>query len=130
MGESRKAATALLLGSLRSSPRRRGALQRPSSGLPTTSYNHAVAFLSVAAVRGKNSEITIMDAEEIQRSLDARRCARHSIAMEGLHETPEEAALLDAVARGEIDGDEYRRRVLADLEREIQERDRRRLIPR
>jgi hypothetical protein len=49
---------------------------------------------------------------------------------EGLHETPEEAALLDAVARGEIDGDEYRRRVLADLEREIQERDRRRLIPR
>jgi hypothetical protein len=38
--------------------------------------------------------------------------------MEGLHETPEEAALLDAVARGEINGAECRRQVLAWLERE------------
>jgi uncharacterized membrane protein len=65
-------------------------------------------------------EITekIMTADKLRRSLDARRYARHSNAMEGLHETREESALLDAVARGEIDGDEYRRRVIEWIERE------------
>jgi hypothetical protein len=59
-----------------------------------------------------------MTADELRRSLDARREARHSNAIEGLHEPPDEAALLDAVARGEIDGAEYRRQVLESVERE------------
>ena len=59
-----------------------------------------------------------MTADELRRSLEARQYARHSNAMEGLYETPEESALLDAVARGEIDGDEYRRRVMERIERE------------
>jgi hypothetical protein len=41
-----------------------------------------------------------MTADEIRRSVEAREYARHSNAMEGLYETPEESALLDAVARG------------------------------
>jgi hypothetical protein len=60
----------------------------------------------------------MMTADELRRSLEARQYARHSNAMEGLYETPEESALLDAVARGEIDGDEYRRRVMERIERE------------
>jgi uncharacterized membrane protein len=59
-----------------------------------------------------------MTADELSRSLDARRRARDANAMEGLHETPEEAALLEAVARGEMDDSEYRRRVVTWLERE------------
>lgn len=59
-----------------------------------------------------------MTDDEIRRSLEARQYARHSNAMEGLYETPEESALLDAVARGEIDGAEYRRRVFARIEQE------------
>lgn len=63
-----------------------------------------------------------MDSEELQRSLDARRQARHSNLMEGLRETPEESALLDACARGEISGEEYRRQVLAWVEQQKQAR--------
>jgi hypothetical protein len=59
-----------------------------------------------------------MTAEELRHRLEARRRARHSNAMEGLHETPEESALLDAEARGDIDDAEYRRRVFEWLERE------------
>ncbi len=50
-------------------------------------------------------------------SVAAMREARHSNAMEGLRECPEDAATLDARARGEISDDEARRRILARVAR-------------
>src|ERR1022692_1721875 len=51
-------------------------------------------------VHNANPQAQRMTADEIRRSVEAREYARHSNAMEGLYETPEESALLDAVARG------------------------------
>jgi hypothetical protein len=55
-----------------------------------------------------------MTNDEIERRTEAMRLPRHSNAMEGLREHPEDAAVLDAYARGEIDGDEARRLIKAD----------------
>ncbi len=63
-----------------------------------------------------------MTPTDLQRSLDATRRARHSNAMEGLRVSPEDAALLDACARGEISDEEARRRILARIEQENQAR--------
>ena len=41
-----------------------------------------------------------MTDDEIQRRAEAMRQARHSNAMEGLRELPEDALVLDAYARG------------------------------
>jgi Antitoxin VbhA len=49
--------------------------------------------------------------EEIARRIEALRLARASSAMEGLYELPQDAAALDAFARGEIDRAEFMRRV-------------------
>jgi hypothetical protein len=49
--------------------------------------------------------------EEIARRLEALERARSSTAMEGLRTLPEDAAALDAFARGEIDEAEFMRRV-------------------
>ncbi len=61
---------------------------------------------------------TWMSPEELERSLAALSEARHSNAMEGLRECPEDAATLDPCARGEISHDEARRRILARDARE------------
>ena len=63
-----------------------------------------------------------MTNDEIQRRVEAMRQARHSNAMEGLRELPEDAAVLDAYARGEIDGDEARRLIKARIARSIKAR--------
>jgi hypothetical protein len=49
--------------------------------------------------------------EEIARRLEGLRLARASSAMEGVRTLPEDAAALDAFARGEIDEAEFMRRV-------------------
>ncbi|MDQ1411304.1 MAG: Antitoxin VbhA [Acidobacteriaceae bacterium] len=56
-----------------------------------------------------------MTDDEIKRRVEAMCLARHSNAMEGLRELPEDALVLDAFARGEIDGHEARRRIKARI---------------
>jgi hypothetical protein len=51
------------------------------------------------------------DEETIARRVEALRLARVDGAMEGLYELPNDAAALDAFARGEIDRAEFMRRV-------------------
>lgn len=63
-----------------------------------------------------------MANDEIQRRVEAMRQAPHSNAMEGLRELPEDAVVLDAYARGEIDGDEARRRIKARIALNIKAR--------
>jgi hypothetical protein len=55
-----------------------------------------------------------MTTDELRRSLDALRRPRHSNAMEGLRECPEDAVVLDACARGEMFDDEARWPILAN----------------
>ena len=57
--------------------------------------------------------------DEIQRRVEAMRLAHHSNAMEWLREVREDAAVLDAYARGEKDGDEARRLIKARIARRI-----------
>jgi hypothetical protein len=54
-----------------------------------------------------------MTKEEIARRVEGLRLARVSSAMEGLYEYAEDAAALDAYARGEIDRAEFDRRIRA-----------------
>jgi hypothetical protein len=61
---------------------------------------------------------TWMSPKKLERSLAALSEARHSNAMEGLHECPEDAATLDSCARREISDDEARRRILVRIARE------------
>jgi len=61
---------------------------------------------------------TLMSPEELERSLAALSEARHSNAMGGLRECPEDAATLDDCARGEISHDEARCRIQACIARE------------
>lgn len=56
-----------------------------------------------------------LSPEDIERRLDAVRQARVDSQIEGHFSHPDDAKLLDAWARGEIDGDELRRRVLARI---------------
>jgi Antitoxin VbhA len=49
----------------------------------------------------------------IKKRLDAVRQARVDSQIEGQRAHPDDDKLLDAWARGEIDGDEVRRRILA-----------------
>jgi hypothetical protein len=63
-----------------------------------------------------------MTDEEIQRRAEALLEARHSNAMEGLRELPEDAVVLDAYARGEIDATEFERRIKANIRRAIKAR--------
>ena len=53
--------------------------------------------------------------DEIARRLAALADARANNAMEGLYEYENDAALLDAFARGEIDRAEFNRRILKNL---------------
>ena len=54
-----------------------------------------------------------LSPEEIERRLDALRRARVDSQIEGQRAHPDDAKLLDAYARGEIDGDEVTRRIIA-----------------
>jgi hypothetical protein len=56
-----------------------------------------------------------LSPEDIERRLDAVRRARVDSQIEGQRAHPDDAKLLDAWARGEIDGDEVRRRALARI---------------
>jgi Antitoxin VbhA len=49
----------------------------------------------------------------IEKRLDALRQARVDSQIEGQRAHPDDAKLLDAFARGEIDGDEVTRRIIA-----------------
>ena len=51
------------------------------------------------------------DDEAQQRRLDALRRARASNAMEGIAEHPDDAKVLEAFARGEIDGEAFDRHI-------------------
>ena len=53
--------------------------------------------------------------EEIERRLAALEAARWNNAMEGLYESEDDAVLLDAFARGEIDRAEFDRRIRKNL---------------
>ena len=52
-----------------------------------------------------------LDKDTVARRVEALRLARVSSAMEGLYERPDDASVLDAFARGEIDRAEFMRRV-------------------
>ena len=54
-------------------------------------------------------------SEEIERRLAALADARANNAMEGLYESEDDAVLLDAYARGEIDRAEFDRRIRTNL---------------
>ena len=56
-----------------------------------------------------------MDPETVTKRLEALKAARANNAMEGLYEGENDAVLLDAFARGEIDRAELDRRLRADL---------------
>ena len=53
--------------------------------------------------------------EEIERRLAALKAARWNNAMEGLYENEDDAVLLDAFARGEIDRAAFEHRVRENL---------------
>jgi hypothetical protein len=74
------------------------------------------------AATARYSEGAIKTKDEIQRRAEAVRDVRHSNAMEGLRELPEDAVVIDAYARGEIDGDEARRRIRARIARSLKAR--------
>lgn len=54
-----------------------------------------------------------LSPEDIERRLDAVRQARVDSQIDGRRAHPNDDKLLDPWARGEIDGDEVRRRVVA-----------------
>ena len=62
--------------------------------------------------------LCLMDSKTISVRIQALREARANNAMEGLYESAEDAAALDAFARGEIDRAELDRRLRADLRTE------------
>lgn len=51
------------------------------------------------------------DAKTVARRVEALRLARVDSAMEGLYEQADDAAALDAFARGKIDRAEFERRI-------------------
>lgn len=55
--------------------------------------------------------------DDIARRIEALRLARVDSLIEGLRAPADDDAVLDTWARGEIDGDEARRRLLANLEK-------------
>jgi hypothetical protein len=59
-----------------------------------------------------------MTENDIARRTEALRLARVDSRIEGLRSSAEGTAVLDAWARGEIDGDEARRRLRANLEKD------------
>jgi Antitoxin VbhA len=54
-----------------------------------------------------------LSAKMIEKRQDALRQARVDSQIEGQRAHPDDAKLLDAFARGEIDGDEVTRRIIA-----------------
>ena len=58
-----------------------------------------------------------MTEDDVARRTEALRLARVDSRIEGMRSSAEGAAVLDTWARGEIDDDEARRRLLANLEK-------------
>lgn len=58
-----------------------------------------------------------LDTEMLRRSMESFRLARVSNEIEGVREHPEDRPLVEAFARGEIDGDTMLDRVAANIER-------------
>lgn len=57
------------------------------------------------------------DPETLRRSMESLRLARVSNEIEGVREHPEDRPLVEAFARGEIDGDAMLDQVAANIER-------------
>ncbi len=57
-----------------------------------------------------------LSQEEIERRMHALELARVDSQIEGQFAHPDDAAVLDAYARGEIDGDEFTRIILARVD--------------
>ncbi len=57
----------------------------------------------------------LLSPEDLASRAEGIRLARVDALIEGLREHPDDAPVLDAYARGEIDADEVRRRVLARI---------------
>ena len=56
-----------------------------------------------------------LDEDTVVRRVEAVRLSRVSIAMDGWHEHPDHAEVLDAFTRGEIDAAELLRQVNVDF---------------
>ncbi len=60
----------------------------------------------------------LMTEDDIARRTEALRLARVDSRIEGLRAPADDDAVFDTWARGEIDGDEARRRLRANLEKD------------